>query len=141
MRADQERTIPMSTSPIRRTGLALTAAAALGAAAMSGAAATSHATGATRALTAKPGTKLAYSVKTLRAPAGTVTLRMTNRDDVAHNIAVRGKKLATPRKGRIVQTGKVSTVTVTLPAGTYTFYCTVFGHESSGMRGTLRIVG
>ena len=65
---------------------------------------------------------------------------MTNRDDIAHDIAVRGKKLASPKKGKIVGTGKVSKVTVTLPAGTYTFYCTVFGHESSGMRGTLTVV-
>lgn len=129
----------MTTSRIRRTGLALTAVAALGAAAMTGAAATSHATGATRALSAKPGEKLGYSVKTLRAPAGRVTLKMTNRDDIAHDIAVRGGKLAKPKKGRIVGPGKVSTVTVTLPAGTYTFYCTVFGHASSGMRGTLTV--
>jgi len=128
----------MRTSRIRRAGLALTAAA-LGAAAVTGAAATSHATGATRSLSAKPGVKLGYSVTRLSAPAGGVTLRMTNKDEVAHNIAVRGKKLATPRKGRIVGKGKVSTVTVTLPAGTYTFYCTVFGHEDSGMRGTLTV--
>lgn len=130
----------MSTSRIRSACLALTAVAALGAAAITGTAATSNATGATRALSAKPGEKLAYSAKRLTAPAGRVTLKMTNRDDIAHDIAVRGKKLASPKKGKIVGTGKVSKVTVTLPAGTYTFYCTVFGHESSGMRGTLTVV-
>ena len=130
----------MSRSRIRSACLALTAVAALGAAAITGTAATSNATGATRSLSAKPGEKLAYSAKRLTAPAGKVTLKMTNRDDVAHDIAVRGKKLASPKKGKIVGTGKVSTLTVTLPAGTYTFYCTVFGHESSGMRGTLTVV-
>ncbi len=126
--------MPMNRSRARRGALALTAAAALGAAAVTGSGAAT-----TRSLTAKPGITLSYSVKKLTAPAGKVTLRMTNRDDVAHDIAVRGGKLAKPKKGRIVQTGGVSTVTATLPAGTYTFYCTVFGHQSSGMRGTLTV--
>lgn len=128
----------MSTHRTRRACLAL--AAALGAAVVIGAAAGSAATGAVRAFSAKPGEKLAYSVTRLSAPAGTVTLKMTNRDDIAHDIAVRGKKLASPKKGRIVGTGRVSTVTARLPPGTYTFYCSVFGHEESGMRGTLKVV-
>ena len=133
----------MRTSTIRRTCLALTSTAALGAAAMTGVAATSHAAKppATRAVTAPAGEKLRFSATRLRAPAGRVTLKMTNRDDIAHNIALRGRKLATPRVGRIVGTGKVSKVTATLPAGTYTYYCSVFGHESSGMRGTLTVTG
>ena len=125
----------MRTSRIRRAALALTATAALAAAAMTGAAAPSSA----RTLSAKPGEKLAYSVTRLSAPAGKVTLRMTNKDDIAHNVALRGKKLAKPHLGKVVGAGKVSTVAVTLPAGTYTFYCSVFGHEASGMRGTLTV--
>ncbi|MBJ7456428.1 MAG: cupredoxin domain-containing protein [Thermoleophilia bacterium] len=131
----------MRTSSIRGACLALTATAALGAAAMTGAAATSQSAkaSATRSVTAPAGEKLRFSATRLKAPAGSVTLKMTNRDDIGHNIAVRGKKLAKPRLGKIVQTGKVSKVTVNLPAGTYTFYCSVFGHESSGMRGTLTV--
>ena len=129
----------MRTSRIRRAGLALTVAAALGAATITAAAATSHARVTKRSLSAKPGEKPAYSAKRLTVRSGRVTLRMVNRDDIAHDIAVRGKKLKKPRKGRIVGRGKVSTVTVTLKPGTYTFYCTVFGHEASGMRGTLKV--
>lgn len=131
----------MRTSTIRRTSLALTATAALGAAAMTAVAATSQATKppVTRSVTAPAGDKLRFSVTRLTATAGRVTLKMTNRDDIAHNIAVRGPKLAKARVGKIVGTGKVSKVTATLPAGSYTFYCSVFGHESSGMRGTLTV--
>ena len=131
----------MTTSNIRRAGLALTATAALGAAAMTSFAATSQATTppVTRTVTAPAGEKLRFSATRLRAPAGRVTLKMTNRDDIAHNIAVRGPKLAKARVGKIVGTGKVSKVTATLPAGGYTFYCSVFGHESGGMRGTLTV--
>lgn len=131
----------MKTLTIRRACLALTATAALGAAAMTGVAATSQAgtPPATRTVTAPAGEKLRFSATRLRAPAGRVTLKMVNRDDIAHNIAVRGPRLAKSRVGRIVGTGKVSKVTATLPAGTYTFYCSVFGHERSGMRGTLTV--
>lgn len=131
----------MKTSTIRRTSLALTATAALGAAAMTAVAATSQATKppVTRSVTAPAGDTLRFSAKRLTAPAGRVTLKMTNRDDIAHNIAVRGPKLAKARVGKIVGTGKISRVTATLPAGSYTFYCSVFGHESSGMRGTLTV--
>jgi len=88
----------MRTSRIGRAALALTATAALAAAAMTGAAAPSSA----RTLSAKPGEKLAYSVTRLSAPAGKVTLRMTNKDDIAHNVALRGKKLAKPHLGKVV---------------------------------------
>ena len=131
----------MRRSTIRRGALALVGSAALGAGAMTGIAATSHATatkGATRAFATGTGEVLTYSVKRLTVPAGTVTLKVTNRGELAHDIALRGKKLA-PHKGKIVATGKVSKVVVTLPPGTYTFYCSVFGHEKGGMRGTLTV--
>ncbi len=131
----------MTTTRIRRVGLALTATAALGAAAMTAVAATSDATTptTTRSFTAPAGDTLRFSVTRLTAKAGPVTLKMTNRNDIAHNVALRGRKLAKPKLGKIVDTGKVSKITVTLPAGTYTYYCSVFGHESSGMKGTLTV--
>jgi uncharacterized cupredoxin-like copper-binding protein len=42
-------------------------------------------------------------------------------------------------KGPTVIGGGRSTVTATLKAGTYTFYCSVPGHEQAGMRGTLTV--
>ena len=41
--------------------------------------------------------------------------------------------------GAIVTNGGTSTVTATLKAGTYEFYCSVDGHEAAGMKGTLTI--
>jgi len=35
--------------------------------------------------------------------------------------------------------GSSSTLTVTLKAGTYTFYCPVDGHKAAGMKGTLTV--
>lgn len=124
------------TDRIRRGALVLMGAAALGAGGLTAAASSA---GATRPLVTATGQKLGFSTKTLRAPTGKVTLKLTNRGDLAHNIAIRGTRLARPKLGRIVGTGKVSTVVVTLPPGTYTYYCSVFGHERGGMRGTLTV--
>jgi plastocyanin len=130
----------MGTRRARTTALALVGAAGIAAGALTGVAAAAGAAAvappAVRALSAK-GFALAFDKKSLRAPAGRVSLVFTNRSDLAHNVAIRGRRLATPRRGRIVGPGKVSRVTVTLKPGRYTFFCSVFGHESGGMRGTL----
>lgn len=131
----------MRTSRIRALTLALTGSAALGAAAITGVAATSGAAtpkGVTKMFVTAKGEKLAFSTKALRAPAGKVTLKVTNRGDFGHNIALRGKKLKA-REGAVVDAGRVSKVVATLKPGTYTFYCSVFGHESGGMKGTLTV--
>lgn len=131
----------MSTTRTRVTALALIGAAGLAAAAMTGigVAASSDAKAAPTAVRplSATGVALKFTPRTLRAPAGSVRLRLTNRSDLAHNVALRGAKLAKPRVGKVVGRGEVSKITVTLPPGRYTYYCSVFGHEAGGMKGTL----
>lgn len=132
----------MRTSQARRLALGLTAVATLGAGAITGLAATAQAVkpkGVTRAFATATGDTLAYSKTRLTAKAGKVTLRVTNRGDIPHDISLRGRKLAAARHGKVVDTGGVSKVVATLKPGTYTFFCSVFGHESGGMRGTLTV--
>jgi plastocyanin len=74
---------------------------------------------------------LAFNVKTLHAKHGKITLRMTNPSSFQHAIAVGG------HKGRVVGKGGVSTITVNLKKGRYTFFCPVPGHRAGGMKGTL----
>jgi plastocyanin len=62
---------------------------------------------------------------------------MTNDGDLPHNVAIKGNGV--DEKGEIVQNGGTSTVTATLEAGEYTFYCSVPGHEAGGMTGTLTV--
>ena len=58
---------------------------------------------------------------------------MQNMSSVPHDIAIKGGGVS--KIGKIVYNGGVSTVTVTLKPGSYTFYCSVDGHAAAGMRG------
>lgn len=120
----------------RAAGCVLLAAAV--AAAGLTAAATGATAPATRKLTAS-GTNLAFSSKTLRAPAGQVKLVLTNRSATfRHNVAIKGNGIK-ERKGPKVGKGGVSTVTVRLAPGRYTYFCSVENHAKNGMKGTLTV--
>jgi plastocyanin len=80
-------------------------------------------------------TKLAFNHKTLTAKKGSVTLVMANPSGFPHAVAVKGHGLN--KKGKTVNKGGTSRVTVTLKKGTYTFYCPVDGHEAGGMKGKI----
>jgi uncharacterized cupredoxin-like copper-binding protein len=79
--------------------------------------------------------KLAFNVKTIRASKGSVTLSMANPSSLPHGIAIKGQGKNV--KGKTVNKGGTSRVTVTLKPGTYTFYCPVDGHAAAGMKGKL----
>src|SRR3954462_3846584 len=81
--------------------------------------------------------QLKFDKTSLSAKAGKVTITMDNPSPVAHAIAVEGNGL--DKKGQTVQMGSKSTVTVTLKAGKYTFYCPVDGHKQAGMQGPLTV--
>jgi plastocyanin len=83
-----------------------------------------------------PSGQLAYKFKSASAKAGKVTVESTNDASVPHDIALMGGP-----SGSVVQNGGVSKLTANLKAGSYTFYCTVPGHEQAGMKGTLTVKG
>lgn len=130
----------MRTEHVRLAVLGALGAAALATAVADGAPAPARATAATPTATrplSATGFALRFNTTRLRAPAGRVRLVLRNRGELAHNVALRGRGLRTERIGRVVGTGGVSRITVTLKPGRYTFFCSVFGHEDGGMRGTL----
>lgn len=117
----------------RFAGVAVVIAVALGAG--SYALASSQAT--TLKLTADK-TKLAYNKKTLKAPAGKITIVMKNASAIfQHDVAI--KLNGKVHKGKTVGLNKTSKLTITLKPGTYTFYCTVPGHKAAGMKGKLTV--
>jgi uncharacterized cupredoxin-like copper-binding protein len=88
-------------------------------------------------LSADPSGQLKFDKSSLSTKAGNVTITMDNPSPVPHAIAVEGNGL--DKNGSTVQMGGKSTVTVSLKAGKYTFYCPVDGHRAAGMQGTLTV--
>lgn len=89
------------------------------------------------AIPADPNGQLAYLTKTATAPAGKLELDSKNDASIPHDIALEGSGV--DAKGKTVQGGAVSSVSVSVKPGKYTFYCTVSGHREGGMEGTLTV--
>ena len=70
---------------------------------------------------------------------GPVSLAVTNEGPTLHNVAIRdeaGEELGTTRD---LREGESETLTVDLPAGDYVLFCSLPGHESLGIKGTLAV--
>jgi plastocyanin len=81
-----------------------------------------------------PSGQLAYRFKNASAKAGKITVESKNDASVPHDIAIKGGPA-----GPVVQGGETSKIDTSLKAGSYTFYCSVPGHEQAGMKGTLTV--
>jgi plastocyanin len=91
--------------------------------------------GGTLQLAANP-TELAYDKTSLTSKPGKVTIDFDNPSTIEHDVAIEGpegKEIAT---SSLVAKGKTS-VSASLPPGTYHYFCTVPGHREAGMEGTL----
>lgn len=86
---------------------------------------------------ADPNGQLKFQASSASAKSGQVTLQMKNMSSVPHDIAITGGGVQ--QVGSIVSNGGTSKVSVSLKPGTYTFYCSVDGHEAAGMKGTLTV--
>jgi plastocyanin len=93
--------------------------------------------GETLQLAADPSGALKFDPTTLEASAGTVTIDFTNDSSVPHNVTIEGNGIEEVASDTV--TGDKSSVKADLPAGTYTFYCSVDGHKAAGMEGTLTV--
>ena len=80
---------------------------------------------------------LAYRFADATAPAGQLTVKSENPQSVPHDIAVEGNGVN--EKGETVTGGGVSQFAADLPAGEYTFFCSVPGHREGGMEGKLTV--
>jgi len=67
-----------------------------------------------------------------RPTAGKITFRIVNRGQASHDFKIAGKTT------KLLSTGQSATLTVTLRKGRrYPYLCTVPGHATLGMKGTL----
>jgi plastocyanin len=74
----------------------------------------------------------------VKAKAGKVTIAFANASPVPHNVTVSGAG------GKILGAtptfmGGTKNLVLSLQPGTYTYYCSVPGHEQAGMKGTLTV--
>jgi uncharacterized cupredoxin-like copper-binding protein len=78
-----------------------------------------------------------YDITELTAPANTdLEITVTNIGVAQHDFVIEDTEFRT----ELLNAGETQTITVNLPAGEYTYYCSVPGHRAAGMEGTLTIV-
>ena len=87
-------------------------------------------------LAADPNGGLSFDKTSLEADSGKVTIDFTNDSSTPHNVTIEGNGV---NAGTKTFSGGEDSVSADLPAGTYTFFCSVPGHEEAGMKGTLTV--
>ena len=76
---------------------------------------------------------LKFEPTELEAEAGEIAIELTSGPAVEHNVVIeQGDELVVEAAA-----GQTNVGTVELDAGTYTFYCSIPGHRTAGMEGTL----
>lgn len=89
---------------------------------------------------ADPNGQLLYTVADATATPGALDIDSPNRSTVPHDIALQeGAAGAELARGETVVDGGVSSISVDVRAGDYTFYCTLPGHREAGMEGRLTV--
>ncbi len=69
----------------------------------------------------------------------TVTLAVTNQGPTIHNISIRDASGTVVGATKDLKTGESETLSVEIPAGSYTMFCSLPGHESLGIKGALTV--
>jgi plastocyanin len=89
-------------------------------------------------LEADPDGAPAYTSEEAVASEGNVAFVIENPTSESHTVAVEDEGGRVLGRTRIAINGS-QTFTITMQAGTYTYFCTVPGHRKAGMEGTLTV--
>jgi plastocyanin len=81
---------------------------------------------------------LAYQETSLSAKPGSATIDFNNPSAIGHDVCVQDSSGKEVGCSDIIQQSK-TTLNVSLKPGTYTYFCSVDGHEAAGMKGTLTV--
>lgn len=87
---------------------------------------------------ADPGGQLAYTQTDVTAKAGNATIDFDNPSSLQHDVVIEDQSGSEVARTDIISDSQTST-TADLKPGTYTFFCSVDGHEAAGMEGTLTV--
>jgi plastocyanin len=93
--------------------------------------------GQTLSLAADP-SALAYQQTSLSAKPGKATIDFDNPSAIGHDVCVQDSSGKEVGCSDVIQQSK-TTLDVDLKPGTYTYFCSVDGHEQAGMKGTLTV--
>jgi plastocyanin len=85
---------------------------------------------------ADPTGQLAFDQTSLTAKAGAVAVDFTNQSPLQHDFCIQSGSQGDCTD--VIQ-GASTSKTFNLKPGSYTFYCSVDGHEAAGMKGTLTV--
>jgi len=69
----------------------------------------------------------------------TVALAVTNDGPTVHNVTIRDASGTVLAATKDLTAGQSETISAQIPAGTYTLFCSLPGHESLGIKGSLVI--
>jgi plastocyanin len=91
------------------------------------------------AIAADPSGALKFTKTSLSAKAGQVTIAFASHAPEPHNLTIQ-QGTSGPTVGATPSfAGGSRTLTVKLKPGTYTFFCSIPGHRTGGMQGTLTV--
>lgn len=79
----------------------------------------------------------AFALDTARAPGGMVAFTIRNDGPSQHDFQITGKGV--DKKTALIGPGMTASLSLVLSPGTYTYSCTVPGHEQLGMTGTFTV--
>lgn len=74
-----------------------------------------------------------------RLAAGPYTFAVANEGAIEHDLAIEGDQLEDEAKTKLIPPKEAVPLEVDLPPGEYKFYCTVPGHEQSGMKADVTV--
>ena len=81
-----------------------------------------------------------YEPKEIHSPGGDVVFEVKNGGFIEHNFVIEDAARKKRAEITYIEPGQTLEVTVTLPPGTYTIYCSLPGHKDAGMAATLRLL-
>ena len=71
--------------------------------------------------------------------AGQASLGVTNAGPTVHNVSIRDASGTVLAATKDLRPGQSEVLSFDIPAGTYTLFCSLPGHESLGIKGTLTV--
>jgi plastocyanin len=95
--------------------------------------------GSTVKISADPSGQLAFQQKSVSAKAGNVTVDFTNQAPLGHDVCVQDSSSKELGCTSVITGSNTSKTFNNLKPGSYTFFCSVDGHEAAGMKGTLKV--